>query len=371
MSGNSFGKIFKITTCGESHGGAVGVIIDGCPAGLEISMSEIQQELDKRKPGQSAITTPRKEEDLIHILSGVFEGKTTGAPILLLSYNSDMRPEDYETLKNVYRPSHADYTYLMKYGRRDFRGSGRASARETLARVAAGAIAKKYLKQYLNIEIFSYVEQVGDVRSDIDYKKISTKDIESNILRCPDQNAASKMIDLIETVKNEGDSIGGIIKGVIRNVPVGLGEPVFDKLSADLGKAMLSINAVKGFEIGSGFEGVSLRGSEHNDPFVIENGKLKIETNHAGGTLGGISTGEDIYFRVAFKPVSTISKTQQTVNLEHESVELEVNGRHDPCVLPRAVPIVDAMSALVIMDHFLRHNAYSKKKAPQEIERGA
>lgn len=362
MAGNSFGSLFKITTCGESHGGAVGVIIDGCPAGLEISENDIQKELDRRKPGQSSITTPRKEQDLIHIFSGVFEGKTTGTPILLLSYNADMRPEDYDELKKVYRPSHADYTYLMKYGRRDFRGSGRASARETLARVAAGAIAKKYLKQYLNIEIFSYVEQVGRIRSEIDYRKVTIDDIEANIIRCPEQNAADKMITLIEEIKNDGDSIGGIIKGVIRNVPAGLGEPVFDKLSADLGKAMLSINAVKGFEIGSGFNGVTMRGSEHNDPFIIENGNLKIKTNHAGGTLGGISTGEDIYFRVAFKPVSTISKNQQTVNLDYQSVELQATGRHDPCVLPRAVPIVDAMSALVIMDHFLRQNAHGRKE---------
>ncbi len=354
MAGNSFGTLFKITTCGESHGGAVGVIVDGCPAGLDISESEIQQELDRRKPGQSAITTPRNEKDAIHILSGVFEGKTTGTPILLLAYNADMRPEDYEELKNIYRPSHADYTYLMKYGRRDFRGSGRASARETLARVAAGAIAKKYLKKHLNIEILSYVEQVGNICSNIDYKKVSMDAIESNIVRCPDHDAANKMIELIQEVKQDGDSIGGIIKGVIRNVPAGLGEPVFDKLSADLGKAMLSINAVKGFEIGSGFDGIAMRGSEHNDPFIFENDKLSMTTNHAGGTLGGISTGEDIYFRVAFKPVSTISKTQQTVNLKHDPVELAAIGRHDPCVLPRAVPIVDAMSALVIIDHFLR-----------------
>ncbi len=357
MSGNTMGTLFKITTCGESHGGAVGVIVDGCPAGLEISEKEIQHELDRRKPGQSSITTPRKEEDIIHILSGVFEGKTTGTPILLLSYNADMRPEDYAELKKVYRPSHADYTYMMKYGIRDFRGSGRASARETLARVAAGAIAKKYLKQHLNIDIFSYVEQVGNISTNIDYQNVTMNDIESNIVRCPDKTVANKMIDLINEVKNDGDSIGGIIKGVIRNVPVGLGEPVFDKLSADLGKAMLGINAVKGFDIGSGFEGISMRGSEHNDAFVMENGKPKIKTNRAGGTLGGISTGEDIYFRVAFKPVATISKSQQTVNLQNETVELKATGRHDPCVLPRAVPIVDAMSALVIMDHLLRHAA--------------
>lgn len=355
MPGNSFGQAFKITTCGESHGGAVGVIIDGCPPNLAITEADIQQELDRRKPGQSEITTPRKEQDLIHVLSGVFEGKTTGTPILLLAYNTDMRPEDYREMKNVYRPSHADFTYLQKYGLRDFRGSGRASARETLARVAAGAIAKKYLAQHLNLEIISFVEQVGDIRTEIDDKLVTMEAIEANIIRCPDKVVATKMINLIETVKSEGDSIGGVIKGVIRNVPAGLGEPVFDKLSADLGKAMLSINAVKGFEIGSGFGGVSMRGSQHNDPYMMEDKKLKVKTNYAGGVLGGISTGEDIYFRVAFKPVSTISKPQQTVNLQHESVLLEAAGRHDPCVLPRAVPIVDAMSALVMMDHYLRH----------------
>ena len=359
MSGNSLGQLFKITTCGESHGGAVAVIIDGCPSGLSISEKDIQLELDRRKPGQSAITTPRKEQDIIHILSGVFEGKTTGTPILLLAHNADMRPHDYAELKNLYRPSHADFTYLMKYGMRDFRGSGRASARETLARVAAGSIAKKYLKEKLNIEIFSFVEQVGNIRTEIDYKTVTLKQIESNIIRCPDKKIAEKMIMLIESVKKEGDSIGGIIKGIIRNVPIGLGEPVFDKLSADLGKGMLSINAVKGFEIGSGFSGVALRGSEHNDPYIIKNNKLQTATNYAGGVLGGISTGEDIYFRVAFKPVATINKAQQTVNVKNKAVTLKATGRHDPCVLPRAVPIVDAMSAIVLMDHYLRHQAYS------------
>jgi len=355
MPGNSFGEVFKITTCGESHGGAVGVIIDGCPSGLEITESEIQFELDRRKPGQSTITTPRKEADKIHILSGVFENKTTGTPILLLAYNQDMRPEDYSELKKMYRPSHADYTYSMKYGNRDFRGSGRASARETLARVAAGAIAKKYLRQHLGIEILSYVEQIGSVRALLNHETVTMADIEKNIIRCPEDKSAQQMIDLVLSVKNSGDSIGGIIKGVIRNVPVGLGEPVFDKLSADLGKAMLSINAAKGFDIGSGFDGVTMRGSEHNDAFIIENNKLKIKTNHAGGTLGGITTGENIYFRVAFKPVATISKEQQTVTLENEEISFKAVGRHDPCVLPRAVPIVDAMSALVIMDHYLRY----------------
>ncbi len=357
MSGNSLGQLFKITTCGESHGGAVGVIIDGCPPGLAISEQDIQQELDRRKPGQSAITTPRKEEDIIHILSGVFEGKTTGTPILLVAYNADMRPQDYAELKDLYRPSHADFTYLQKYGLRDFRGSGRASARETLARVAAGAIAKKYLQHYLKVQIYSYVEQVGDIRTNIDYKTVTSTAIEANMVRCPDPIVAQQMIQLIETVRDEKDSIGGIIKGVIRRPPAGLGEPVFDKLSADLGKAMLSINAVKGFEIGSGFGGVTMRGSEHNDAFAVKDGRPELLTNYAGGTLGGISSGEDIYFRVAFKPVSTIGKQQQTVNVANEAVTVEAAGRHDPCVLPRAVPIVDAMAALVIMDHVLRHRA--------------
>jgi len=269
-----------------------------------------------------------------------------------------MRPEDYEELKNIYRPSHADYTYIMKYGLRDFRGSGRSSARETLARVAAGAIAKKYLSTHLNIEILSYVDQVGDIQSNIDYKKVTLELIEANIIRCPDPIIADKMVQFIEKIKNEGDSVGGVIRGIIRNVPPGLGEPVFDKLSADLGKAMLSINAVKGFEIGSGFKGTKMRGSEHNDPFIIENNKIKIKTNHAGGTLGGISTGEDIYFRVAFKPVSTIQKRQHTVDVNHQPIDIEHRGRHDPCVLPRAVPVVNAMSALVIMDHLLRQKRF-------------
>lgn len=358
MPGNSFGQLFKITSFGESHGGAVGCVVDGCPPGIEITEAEIQGDLDRRKPGQSGITTPRKESDGIHILSGVFEGKTTGTPILLLCYNQDMRPQDYQELKNYLRPSHADFSYLAKYGIRDFRGSGRASARETLARVAAGAIAKKYLKKNLGVEILSYVEQVGELHAPIDYKHVKMGDIESNIIRCPDQKIAKEMIKLVEKARAEGDSVGGVIRGVIKNAPAGLGEPVFDKLSADLGKAMLSINAVKGFEIGSGFEGVKMRGSEHNDEFFVDiSGKIRTRTNNAGGTLGGITSGEDIYFRVAFKPVSTIAKKQHTVNLKNQEVDLEATGRHDPCVLPRAVPIVDAMSALVIMDHYLRQKS--------------
>lgn len=357
MAGNSFGQLFKITTFGESHGGCVGCVVDGCPPGVEISEHEIQKELDRRKPGQSKVTTPRKEEDEIKIMSGVFEGKTTGTPILMLAYNKDIRPEDYQEMKDLFRPGHADYTYTKKYGFRDWHGSGRASARETLARVAAGAIAKKYLKEKLGVEFISFVEQVGDIKTEVDFNNVTSDQVESNIVRCPDPEVAQKMIDLIEKVKAEGDSIGGVIRGVIKNVPVGLGEPVFDKLNADLGKAMLSVNAVKGFEIGSGFEGVKMRGSQHNDEFVSKDGKIKTKTNYAGGTLGGISSGETIYFRVAFKSVSTISRMQQTVTVDGKEAELEAAGRHDPCVLPRAVPIVEAMSALVIMDHYLRHKA--------------
>lgn len=358
MPGNTFGQLFKITTFGESHGGAVGAVIDGCPPGIAISEAEIQKELDRRRPGQSSITSPRNEQDAIHILSGVVDGQTTGAPILLIAYNKDARPEDYLHMKDLYRPGHADYTFQKKYGIRDYKGSGRASARETLGRVAAGAIAQKYLREKLGIEFISYVEQVGDIKTNIDFNTVTKDQVESTIVRCPDPVVAPKMIKLIEAVKAEGDSIGGVIRGVIRNLPVGLGEPVFDKLPADLAKAMLSINAVKGFEIGSGFSGVSMRGSEHNDEFYTDTeGRIRTKTNHVGGTLGGISNGEDIYFRVAIKPVSTISKKQNTINTNNESLELEATGRHDPCVLPRAIPIVDAMGALVIMDHYLRHKA--------------
>lgn len=358
MAGNTFGHLFRITTFGESHGGAVGVVIDGCPPGLAISEEEIQKQLDRRKPGQSRITSPRKEQDIIHILSGVFEGRTTGTPILMLAYNNDARPEDYESMKEVFRPGHADFTFHKKYGVRDWRGSGRASARETLGRVAAGALAKKFLKEKLGIEILSYVEQVGDIKTVVDFNTVTPEEIEANIIRCPDPDVATEMIARIESVRKDGDSIGGVIQCVIKNVPVGLGEPVFDKLPADLGKAMLSINAVKGFEIGSGFAGIALLGSQHNDElFTDSNGKVRTKTNHAGGTLGGISNGETIYFRVAIKPVSTIRKKQQTINTLSETVTLEATGRHDPCVLPRAVPIVDAMAALVIMDHYLRNKA--------------
>lgn len=362
MAGNTFGKLFQVTTFGESHGGAVGCVVDGCPPGLKISEVDIQKDLDRRKPGQSKITTPRKEEDKIKILSGVFEGKTTGTPIMLMAKNKDARPEDYEKLKNIYRPSHADFTYEKKYGIRNWQGSGRASARETLARVAAGAIAKKYLNEKLGIEFLAYVEQVGELKAKVDFNKVTSEQIESNIVRCPDEKIAARMIQYINILKQEGDSVGGIIRGVIKNTPIGLGEPVFDKLSADLGKAMLSIPAVKGFEIGSGFEGTKMKGSKHNDSFFTdENGKIRTKTNFSGGIQGGISNGETIHFRVAFKPVSTIRKEQDTVNSEGQNVKLEATGRHDPCVLPRAVPIVEAMAALTIMDHYLRNKAQNYK----------
>ena len=333
MAGNTFGTLFRVTTFGESHGGVVGCVVDGCPPGLKIAKEDIQKDLDRRKPGQNSITTPRKEQDEIHILSGVCDGVTTGVPIMLLAWNLDARPHEYIKLKNIFRPGHADFTYQQKFGIRDWRGSGRASARETLARVAAGAIAKKFLKEKLGIKFLAFVEQVGG--------------IEIKIIQ--------EMIKIIEAVKNEGDSVGGVIKGTIKNVPAGLGEPVFDKLSADLGKAILSIPAVKGFEIGSGFDGAKMKGSQHNDPFFVDKkNKIRTRTNFSGGIQGGISNGEDIWFRVAFKPVSTIKKAQKTVNKQKQEIILEATGRHDPCVLPRAVPIVEAMAALVIMDHFLR-----------------
>ncbi|NMB83811.1 chorismate synthase [Candidatus Roizmanbacteria bacterium] len=358
MAGNTFGSLFRVTTFGESHGGGVGCVVDGCPPGLLLSEEDIQVELDRRRPGQSQITSSRKEEDKIKILSGVFEGRTTGTPIMLLAKNKDARPENYDHLKDVYRPSHADYTYEAKYGRRDWMGGGRSSARETLSRVASGAIAKKYLKEKLNIDILSYVESVGTVKAVVDDSKLTYKKIEGSIVRCPEEKTAGKMIKLIEKAKNAGDSVGGVIRGVIRNVPPGLGEPVFDKLSADLGKAMLSINAVKGFELGSGFYGTTLKGSRHNDLFYLDrDGKVRTVTNNSGGIQGGISNGEPIVFRVAFKPVSTISKEQTTLNVKKQKIILAASGRHDPCVLPRAVPVVEAMASLVVIDHYLRHKA--------------
>ena len=347
MSGNSIGKLFRVTNFGESHGKAIGVVVDGCPPLLELSEKDIQKELDRRKPGQSTITTARKEPDKVEILSGVFDGKTTGTPISLIIPNKDAKKEEYEKISKLFRPGHADFTYEKKYGIRSYLGGGRSSARITAGNVAAGAIAKKILKENLNAEIIAYVKQIRDIKADISTDKIKKEDVESNIVRCPDNQAAEEMIKLIEETKKQGDSVGGIIECIVRNVPAGLGEPVFDKLNADLAKAMMSINAVKGFETGSGFNSVNLYGSEHNDPFIRKNGKIKTEKNNSGGIQGGISNSMPIIFRVAFKPTPTISKKQKTIDIEGKQTELEAKGRHDPCVLPRAVPVVEAMAALV------------------------
>jgi chorismate synthase len=349
---NVYGTLFKISTFGESHGPAIGVILDGCPAGLEIDEVFIQTELDRRKPGQSKITTQRKEDDTFKILSGVFEGKSTGTPIAIVIENQDQRSKDYSHIAEAFRPSHADYTYEAKYGHRDYRGGGRSSARETAARVAAGAIAKLLLKKH-GVDVNAFVSQVGDIRAP-HYTQLDLSRTEDNIVRCPDAVTAEKMIALIDQVRLERDTIGGIVTGVIKNSPVGLGEPVFDKLHAELGKAMLSINAVKGFEYGSGFEGISLRGSQHNDEFYNEGGRIRTKTNLSGGIQGGISNGEDIYFNVAFKPVATIMQDQPSVDKQGNEVTVSGKGRHDPCVVPRAVPIVEAMAALVMADFLLR-----------------
>jgi len=356
--GNTFGQLFRVTTFGESHGGGIGVVIDGCPPKIDISEADIQRKLDRRRPGQSKLTTQRKEEDRCEILSGVFEGKTLGTPIALAVRNKDARPEDYSEIAGKFRPSHADYTYEAKYGIRNWQGGGRASARETIGRVAAGAVAKKILETlYADFEIVAYVTQIHDIAAKIDRSNVKMKDVEKNIVRCADAAAAKRMISLIEQVRDKGDSIGGVIECVIRGIPPGLGAPVFDKLEADLAKAMLSIPATKGFEIGSGFAATRMCGSEHNDPFEMRAGKIRTTTNKSGGVQGGISNGEDIYFRVAFKPPATIALQQKTVTAAKQQSELAARGRHDPCVLPRAVPIVEAMAALVLCDHALRHNA--------------
>ena len=352
--GNSFGTLFKITTFGESHGPAIGVVIDGCPAGLEIDESFIQSELDKRKPGQSKITTQRKEEDTFEILSGVFEGKSTGTPIAIVIKNKDQKSKDYSHISESFRPSHADYTYQEKYGIRDYRGGGRSSARETAARVAAGAVAKLMLKK-LGIQISAYVSQVGALNVNKSYQELDLTLVENNIVRCPDQKVAEEMIDLIDQTRKQGDTIGGIVSCVIQNTPIGLGEPVFERLNAVLGYAMLSINAVKGFELGSGFEGTKMKGSEHNDSFYKEDDVVKTKTNFSGGIQGGISNGQDIYFNVAFKPVATIMRDQESINNEGDTTTVSGKGRHDPCVVPRAVPIVEAMAALVMADFYLRN----------------
>ncbi|MFM7193569.1 MAG: chorismate synthase [Bacteroidota bacterium] len=349
---NSYGHAFRITTFGESHGPALGVIIDGCPAGLEIDEQVIRRELDRRKPGQSRITTQRQEDEGFRILSGVFEGKSTGTPIAIVIENQDQRSKDYSHIKDSYRPSHADFTYDAKYGVRDHRGGGRSSARETAARVAAGAVAKMLLQQS-GITVHAYVSQVGEIKAP-EYQTLDLSRTEDNIVRCPDPETAEKMISLIDQVRLNRDTIGGVVTGVIKHVPAGLGEPVFDKLHAELGKAMLSINAVKGFEYGSGFDGIRLMGSQHNDEFFTEAGRVRTRTNHSGGIQGGISNGEDIYFNVAFKPVATIMQDQESVDKDGNAVTVSGKGRHDPCVVPRAVPIVEAMAALVIADHLLR-----------------
>ncbi|WP_339634086.1 chorismate synthase [Bizionia echini] len=352
MSGNSFGNLFKLTTFGESHGLAIGGIIDGCPPGLEVDFEAIQQELNRRKPGQSEIVTQRKEPDTVEFLSGIFEGKTTGTPIGFTIKNANQKSKDYSHIKDVYRPSHADYTYDQKYGIRDYRGGGRSSARETASRVVAGALAKQVLK---SVKIQAYTSSVGDIFLEKPYQDLDFSKIESNVIRCPDAETANRMIDKIKAIRKEGNTIGGTITCVLQNVPVGLGEPVFDKLHAELGKAMLSINAVKGFEYGSGFCGAKMTGTEHNDLFH-EDGSTK--TNLSGGIQGGISNGMDIYFRVAFKPVATVIQKQEALNSSGELVEMQGKGRHDPCVVPRAVPIVEAMAALVLADYFLLNKVY-------------
>jgi len=355
---SQFGQLFRISTWGESHGGGVGVVVDGCPPRIPLTIGEIQEELDRRRPGQSEIVTPRKEADEAEILSGVFEGKTLGTPIAVLVRNKDARPEAYREMETMFRPSHADYTYEAKYGIRNWQGGGRASARETIGRVAAGAIARKVIRTlHPNVEVLAYVSSIHDIDAAIDPAEVTPEAIESNMVRCPDSGTAEKMIERIKVVRGEGDSIGGTIECVIRNVPAGLGEPVFDKLEADLAKAVMSLPASKGFEIGSGFGGARLRGTEHNDPFAMQNGEVRTTSNRSGGVQGGISNGEDILFRVAFKPTATVLRPQQTVTNAGEDTTLSARGRHDPCVLPRAVPMVDAMVWLVLCDHLLRQRA--------------
>ena len=358
LMSNTFGQLFRVTTFGESHGGGIGAVIDGCPPQIEISEMEIQRELNRRRPGQSKLTTQRKEKDRCEILSGVFDGRTLGTPIAILVRNKDARPEDYAEIARKFRPSHADYTYQVKYGIRNWQGGGRGSARETIGRVAAGAIARKALSVlYPDFKVVAYVTQIHEVTAKIDRSIVKLNDVEKNIVRCPDPAAAKKMISLVEQIRDAGDSVGGVIECVARGIPSGLGEPVFDKLEADLAKAMLSIPAAKAFEIGSGFGATQMRGSQHNDAFEASAGRIRTITNNSGGVQGGISNGEDIYFRVAFKPPATIALEQKTVTTSSKETKLAARGRHDPCVLPRAVPIVEAMAALVLCDHALRQRA--------------
>jgi chorismate synthase len=354
---STFGHLFRIMTWGESHGGGVGVVVDGCPPRLRLTEADIQPELDRRRPGQSSIVSPRRESDTVQILSGTFGGKTLGTPICLWVKNEDARPEAYAEMKTKFRPSHADFTYFAKYGIRAWPGGGRASARETVGRVAAGAIAKKILRERFGVETLAYVKQVQRLVADVNPDKVKSKDIEANIVRCPNWKAAAKMVRLIEKMRRAGDTVGGIVEGVARGVPAGWGEPVFDKLEADLAGAMLSLPASKAFEIGSGFGGITLTGREHNDPFRARRGKVFTTTNYSGGIQGGISNGQTIFFRVAFKPVATVMHEQDTVDEQFRNTTLKGRGRHDPCVLPRAVPMVEAMTALVLVDHGLRHKA--------------
>lgn len=355
--GNTFGTLFRITTWGESHGGGVGVVVDGCPPGIELTEADIQPDLDRRRPGQSSITTPRKESDTVRILSGTFEGRTLGTPISMMVPNTDARPEAYSEMATKFRPSHADYTYQVKYGLRNWQGGGRSSARETIGRVAAGAVARKILRQRYGVEVLAWVSRVQDLHASVQLEEVTSEQVEANIVRCPDAAAAEKMIALIEKVRSEGDSVGGIVQGVARNLPVGWGMPVFDRLEADLAKAMLSLPASKGFDVGSGFDGLSMTGTQHNDAFRAEGGRVHTLSNRSGGVQGGISNGETVHFRVAFKPVATVMHEQETVDEHFENTTLKGRGRHDPCVLPRAVPMVEAMTALVLLDHALRQEA--------------
>ncbi len=354
---SSFGHLFRITTWGESHGGGVGVVVDGCPPRLKLTEADIQPDLDRRRPGQSKIVSPRQEADRVQILSGTFEGKTLGTPICMWVKNEDARPEAYSEMKEKFRPSHADFTYVAKYGIRNWQGGGRASARETIGRVAAGAIAKKILRERFGVEILACVKQVQRIVANVDPERVKFSEIESNIMRCPDQAVADKMIRLVEKMRRAGDSVGGIVEGIARGVPAGWGEPVFDKLEADLARAMLSLPASKGFEIGSGFGGIVMTGREHNDPFRARRGKVVTTSNYSGGIQGGISNGQTIYFKVAFKPVATVMHPQNTIDVQLQNTTLKGRGRHDPCVLPRAVPMVEAMTALVLADHALRQQA--------------
>jgi chorismate synthase len=355
-----FGVLFRVATWGESHGGGVGTVVDGCPPRIPLAPEDIQVDLDRRRPGQSEIVSPRAEEDKCQILSGTFEGLTLGTPISIMVWNKDARPEAYREMESAFRPSHADYTYQAKYGIRNWQGGGRSSARETIGRVAAAAIAKKVLRNYLpEFEIVAYVKSIHRLEANVDKSEVRLAAVEESIVRCPDPDATGQMIDLIKTMRKEGNSVGGVIECVVRGIPPGLGEPVFDKLEADLAKAMLSLPATKGFEIGSGFASTQLTGAEHNDLFEMRDGKVRTRTNFSGGVQGGISNGENIFFRVAFKPTATILRPQETVTTSGESTELAARGRHDPCVLPRAVPIVEAMAALVLCDHLLRQRAQS------------